>query len=66
MGEEGAVSQIVFGRQDTLSKGVYVKLKNKYKLIKIIANITHMPQEKTKYSVRHGLLGLPLPGILSK
>lgn len=25
-----------------------------------------MPQEKTKYSDRHGLLGLPLPGILWK
>lgn len=64
MGEGGVVSQIAFGRQDTYSKGVHVKLKKiyKYKLIKIIANVTYMPQEKTKYSNRPGLFGPPLPG----
>lgn len=46
---EWAVSQIAFGRQDTFSKGVHVKLKKyTYKLIKPRANITHMLQRKTK------------------
>lgn len=65
MGVCGTVGQTAFGRQDKLSKGVHVKLKKyKYKLLKIIANVTQMPQWKTKYSARHGLLGLLLPGIL--
>lgn len=42
------INQLAFGRQDTFSKDIHVKLKNTYKLIKPRANITHVPQGKAK------------------
>lgn len=42
------VSQLASGRQDTFSKGIHVKLKNTYKLIKPRANITHVPRGEAK------------------
>lgn len=42
------VNQLAFGRQDTFSKGIHVKLKKIYKLIKPRANITHVPRGKAK------------------